>query len=393
MSLPMKLPRVLAAAALATAAAVAFVATLPTMSADAAAPMTRGAAAPMMSAAAVPAKATTAPAAPLPRVRHVFVINLENKGYAQTFGASSPARYLRKKLRGKGQLLSQYFGVAHNSLPNYIAQLSGQGPNAQTQSDCGIYRNFTGSGTASPDQAIGQGCVYPKRVRTVANQLTKHGLRWKGYMQSMHTPCRHPALNTRDGTQKASVGHQYAAKHNPFVYFHSIIDSKKCAKRNVDLKELPKALAKTRTTANLTYITPNLCNDGHDSPCVDGRRGGLVTANKWLHNWVPKILASPAYKKNGLLIVTFDEADTSAANGADACCGEGPGPNSPLPGITGLGGGRTGAVLVSRFITPGSLNSTPYNHYSLLRTIEDLFGLKPLGYANQARGFGHDVFG
>jgi phosphatidylinositol-3-phosphatase len=389
----MKPSRVLAVAALASAAV--FAATLPTMSADAAAPATKGAVVspPTLGVARVPAEAAVAPAAPLPRVRHVFVINLENKGYAQTFGASSPAPYLRKKLRAKGQLLSQYFGVAHHSLPNYIAQISGQGPNPQTQRDCKVYRNFTGSGTASPDQAVGQGCVFPRRVRTVANQLTRHGLRWKGYMQSMGSPCRHPALNTRDRTQKARVGDQYAAKHNPFVYFHSIIDSKKCAKRNVDLKKLPTALARTRTTANLTYITPNLCNDGHDSPCVDGRPGGLVTANKWLRRWVPKILASPAYKKNGLLIVTFDEADTSAANSADACCGEGPGPNSPLPGITGLGGGRTGAVLVSRFITPGSLNSMPYNHYSLLRTIENLFGLTPLGYAKQARGFGHDVFG
>jgi phosphatidylinositol-3-phosphatase len=389
----MKPSRVLAVAALASAAV--FAATLPTMSADAAAPATKGAVVspPTLGVARVPAEAAVAPAAPLPRVRHVFVINLENKGYAQTFGASSPAPYLRKKLRAKGQLLSQYFGVAHHSLPNYIAQISGQGPNPQTQRDCKVYRNFTGSGTASPDQAVGQGCVFPRRVRTVANQLTRHGLRWKGYMQSMGSPCRHPALNTRDRTQKARVGDQYAAKHNPFVYFHSIIDSKKCAKRNVDLKKLPTALARTRTTANLTYITPNLCNDGHDSPCVDGRPGGLVTANRWLRRWVPKILASPAYKKNGLLIVTFDEADTSAANSADACCGEGPGPNSPLPGITGLGGGRTGAVLVSRFITPGSLNSMPYNHYSLLRTIENLFGLTPLGYAKQARGFGHDVFG
>ena len=174
----MKLPRALAVTALATAAALA--ATLPTMSADAAAPSTRRAvvAAPTSGVAAVSAKVDAAPAAPLPRVRHVFVINLENKGYAQTFGASSPAPYLRKKLRGKGQLLTQYFGVAHHSLPNYIAQISGQGPNPQTQHDCRIYRNFTGSGTASPDQAVGQGCVYPKRVRTVANQLTRHGLRW-----------------------------------------------------------------------------------------------------------------------------------------------------------------------------------------------------------------------
>jgi len=391
----MKLPRALTVALLVTAAAVAFAPTTPTMSADATAPTTRGGAgaAPTMSAAAVPAKAATSAASPLPRVRHVFVINLENKGYARTFGASSRAPYLRTRLRGKGQLLSQYFGVAHHSLPNYIAQLSGQGPNPQTQADCGVYRNFTGSGTAAPGQAIGHGCVYRKSVRTVANQLTTHGLSWKGYMQDMRSPCRHPALNTRDRTQKARVGDQYAARHNPFVYFHSIIDSRKCAKYNVDLKRLPDDLARIRTTANLTYITPNLCSDGHDSPCVDGRPGGLVTANRWLRRWVPRILASPAYKKNGLLIVTFDEAGSSSANGATACCGEGPGPNSPLPGIIGLGGGRVGAVLVSRFITPGSSNSRPYNHYSLLRTIENMFGLAPLGYAKNARGFGRDVFG
>jgi hypothetical protein len=392
----MKLPRVLAAAAVVTAAAVAFAASPETMSADAATPATRSpaarAAAPSMTAAAEPVRAVTAAAAPLPRVRHIFIINLENKGYSEAFGASSPAPYLRRTLRAKGQLLSQYFGTAHHSLPNYIAQLSGQGPNPDTQRDCGIYRDFTGSGTAAPGQAIGHGCVYPTRVRTVANQLIAHGLRWKGYMQSMGTPCRHPVLNMRDPNQKAKIGDQYATRHNPFVYFHSIIDSKRCARRNVDLTKLPRDLERIRTTANLTYITPNLCNDAHDSPCVDGRPGGLVTADKWLRRWVPKILASRAYKKNGLLIVTFDEADTSA-NGADACCGEGPGPNSPLPGITGLGGGRVGAVLVSPFITPRSRNRTPYNHYSLLRTIENMFGLRPLGYAATARGFGHDVFG
>jgi phosphatidylinositol-3-phosphatase len=129
MSQPMKRPRAVAAAALATAAGVAFAAIVPTMNADAAAPEVNSVAvaAPTAARAALdPAQATTAPAPPLPRVRHVFVINLENKGYAQTFGASSPARYLRKKLRSKGQLLTQYLGVAHHSLPNYIAQISAQ---------------------------------------------------------------------------------------------------------------------------------------------------------------------------------------------------------------------------------------------------------------------------
>jgi hypothetical protein len=330
-------------------------------------------------------EASAAVAAP---VQHVFVVNLENKGYGETFGPGSAAPYLAKKLRAKGQLLSQYYGTAHNSLPNYIAQISGQGPNPQTQGDCTVYSSFVQTGTVSPQQAVGEGCVYPERVRTVADQLEAHGLTWHGYMEDMGTPCRHPVLNTRDETQQAEVGDQYAARHDPFVYFESITGSPSCSANVVDLAQLTQDLAAVSTTPNLSYITPNLCNDGHDSPCVDGRPGGLASADEWLRTWVPRILASPAYQRDGLLVVTFDESESSAAS----CCGEGPAPNAALPGVYGLGGGRTGAVVLSPFVTPGSINDTPYNHYSLLRTVEDLFGLPPLGYAQDAHGFGSDVF-
>jgi len=340
------------------------------------------------SAAARP-YATTAP----PPIRHVFVVNLENKGYDQTFGPDSPAPYLSKTLTAQGQLLTEYYGTAHNSLGNYIAQVSGQGPNPQTQGDCQIYSDFVQAGTVAPDQAVGQGCVYPSSVQTVADQLEAKGLTWKAYMEDMGTSCRHPEPNTQDDTQQAEVGDQYAARHNPFVYFRSLLASGSCERNDVDLGRLPADLADSATTANLTYITPNLCNDGHDSPCVDGRPGGLVSADEWLRTWVPRILAAPAFKEDGLLVVTFDEADSNSPDGADACCGEGPGPNSPLPGIYGMGGGRTGAVLVSPFIASGTWNDTAYNHYSLLRSIEDFFGLAPLGYASEARGFGYDVFG
>src|SRR5256885_16925251 len=78
-------------------------------------------------------------------------------------------------------------------------------------------------GVIAPDgQAIGQGCVYPTGVKTVADQLEAAGLTWKGYMEDMGTACRHPALNSRDTTQQAKVGDQYAARHDPFVYFHSL---------------------------------------------------------------------------------------------------------------------------------------------------------------------------
>ena len=345
--------------------------------------------------AASPTTASAKPAASTqpPPVRHVFVVNLENKGYDETFGPGSPAPYLSKTLRAKGQLLTQYYGTAHNSLPNYVAQISGQGPNPQTQGDCQVYSDFVQAGTVAPGQAVGDGCVYPAGVKTIADQLEAKGLTWRGYMEDMGTPCRHPAANTADDTQKAKAGDQYAARHNPFVYFHSITDSPSCAADDVDLAQLTTDLSTVASTRNLTYITPNLCNDAHDSPCVDGRPGGLATADQWLSTWIPKILASPAFRQDGLLVVTFDEADTGSPDGAAACCGEGPGPNSPAPGVYGMGGGRTGTVLVSPFLKAGTLNNTGYNHYALLRTLENTFGLSPLGYAGTARGFGYDVWG
>jgi hypothetical protein len=106
---------------------------------------------------------------------------------------------------------------------------------------------------------------------------------------------------------------------------------------------------------------------------------------------VPRILASPSFK-DGLLIITFDEAQ---AIDASACCSEQPGPNSARPGVIGPGGGRIGAVLLSPFIAPGTVSNVPYNHYSMLRSVEDLFGLTPhLGFAapEELRTFGSDVF-
>lgn len=322
--------------------------------------------------------AAPASAAPTAKVGHIFVINLENKGYATTWGPGSKAPYLSRTLRAHGRLLTQYHGIGHASLDNYIAQISGQAPNLATQFDCPLYSNFLQIGTFGHQQAIGQGCVYPSGVKTVADQLTAKGLSWKGYMQDMATPCLHPALNTLDGTQKAKVGAEYASRHDPFVYFHSIIDSPSCGTHVVGLGALRTDLGSAHTTPSLSYISPDLCEDGHDAPCVDGRPGGLVSADAFLQTWVPRILASPAYRQNGLLVITFDESDTSDTS---ACCGEGPSINTPLPGITGLGGGRVGALVLSRFVTPGSTDATPYNHYGLLKTIEDTFGLDHLGNA------------
>jgi hypothetical protein len=333
-----------------------------------------------------------------PPIRHVFTIILENKSFNETFGPNSPAPYLSTQLTAQGELLTNYYGIGHNSLPNYIALVSGQAPNAVTQSDCQIYQDFVPSSSVQVDvngQTAGQGCVFPVETKTIVDQLTAQQLTWRGYMEDMPAPCTHPALNTQDQTQTAKPGDQYAARHNPFVYFHSIIDGPGCLENDVPLTQLPIDLAHYATTPNYVFITPNLCHDGHDSPCVDGEAGGLVSADAFLRQWVPQILASPAYQRDGLLLILFDEAEFSGSNpDSSACCNELPGPNSPLPGITGPGGGRVGAVVLSKFVRPGTLVTTPYNHYSLLRTIEDLFALDHLGFAGQAdaNSFGLDVF-
>ncbi len=226
--------------------------------------------------------------------------------------------------------------------------------------------------------------MYPARVRTLADQLLAKGMSWKGYMQGMESPCQHPALGAPDPTQSAQPGHQYAARHNPFVYFESIIGSPECAKRDVGLGALPGDLKSVSTTPSFSFITPDLCEDAHDAPCVDRRPGGLASADGFLRTWVPRILASPAYKRDGMLVITFDEAEARGLlDDASACCDEPQFPNTPNNGgiVLGRGGGRIGAVVLSPFVDPGTIDLQAYNHFSLLRTLEDLYGLDHLGYA------------
>jgi hypothetical protein len=335
-----------------------------------------------------------------PPIRHVAVIVLENKGYQETFGPGSQAPYLASTLTSKGQLLTQYYGIGHFSADNYIAQVSGQAPDPATQADCSVYSDFKETGTAPDGQVVGNGCIYPASVKTIADQLEQAHLTWRAYAEDMgNSPtqpktCRHPAIGQMDPTVSARVGDQFATRHVPFLYFHSIIDSPACQRDVVPLSQLPADLSSASSTPNFLFITPNLCHDGHDSPCVDGEPGGLVSANSFLQTWVPTILGSPAFRSDGLLVVTFDESDVTSSHDATACCDEQPGPNVKQAGITGPGGGLTGTVLIGQGIKPGSVNHTPYNHYSLLCSIENIFGLPHLGYAGQAglRCFGSDVF-
>jgi phosphatidylinositol-3-phosphatase len=360
-------------------------------------------------------QATAAPAR-APPVKHVFIIVLENKNFEDTFGSASAAPYLARTLTKRGVLLQRYYGIGHASLDNYIAMISGQAATPETRDDCETYSDFVLQGMTLDGQAVGHGCVYPMSIRTLADQVTGLGKTWRGYMEDMgndpqreRATCGHPALNERDGTQDAEApsaqhprGDQYAARHNPFVYFHSIIDSPDCDTSVVRLENLEHDLASARSTPNVVFIVPNLCNDGHDMPCKTGQPGGLPSADGFLKTWVPRIQSSEAYRRDGLLVIMFDEGDAqmqAVPTGyvvdyvGEKCCDEQPGPNlKPFPQtehidnytihFADFGGDRTGAVLLSPFLEPGTLVETPFDHYSLLKTLEDLLGAQEhLGYA------------
>lgn len=354
---------------------------------------------------AAPPRPTTAPlsldaaassqiAAYVPPIRHVFVINIENEDEDNTWGDASAAPYLATTLRAKGVLLENYYGTAHNSEPNYVAQISGQGPNPAMQADCQRYARFQQLSTTAPDQAVGlTGCVFPSSVHTIADQLDAAGLTWRGYMDDMASPCEHPALGSVDETQKATTTAEYATRHDPFMYFGSIIDRPSyCASHVVGLSQLTTDLRQAGTTPNLSYITPDLCDDGHDTPCADGRPGGLTSVDAFMRTWVPRILASPAFTQDGMLVITADESDGPTSD-ASSCCGE-TSVNTPLPGITGSGGGRIGALVISKWTTGGTWSTTPYNHYALLASLEEIFRLDKLGYASAPTldRFGLDVY-
>jgi phosphatidylinositol-3-phosphatase len=342
--------------------------------------------------------------AEVPHYDHVFIVVLENENAGSTFGQNTPIPYLANTLTAKGAFVPNYYAIGHLSLDNYIAMVSGQAPNPQTQSDCQFFTNFFPGTPTSDGQFLGQGCVYPPGVQNIATQLEGAGYTWRGYMQDMANSapsqpntCRHPAINAHDPTQNATATDQYAARHNPFVYFHSIIDFPTCQANDVDLSRLAPDLASPATAPNYAFITPDLCNDGHDEPCPDGQPGGMTQANSFLRGLIPQILASAAYRNRGLLIITFDEAESDPGTNTDAsaCCNEPSGPNTINPGgdVPGPGGGRIGAVMLSPCIRAGTISKDPYNHYSLLRSIENNFGLPQLGYAGQAglKPFDEDI--
>jgi hypothetical protein len=330
----------------------------------------------------------------LPPIKHVFVIMLSSQPYAAVFGPASPARYLSQTLERRGALLVRYDAVAHEQLANEIAVLSGQGPTAETAANCPTYGDIAPGTAGGEGQVLGDGCVYPSSTQTVAGQLAAKRLTWRGYMQGLAeagTPagaCGHPATGAADPTAQATSEAAYATFRNPFVYFHSLIDSPACAANDVGLDRLGADLSSVARTPSLSYISPDRCHDGNPVPCAPGRAAGLGPADGFLKQVVPEIIRSKAFRSGGLLVITVDEAPSSGEFAdSSSCCGQPQYPNLPAPAgaLRGRGGGTVGALLLSPFIKSRASSQEPYSHFSLLRTIEDLFGLTHLGYAGLAQ--------
>ncbi|HZV76053.1 MAG TPA: alkaline phosphatase family protein [Conexibacter sp.] len=342
------------------------------------------------------------------KIRHVFLIVLAGHGFDATFGAASPAAYLNRTLRPKGALLSGYASLGGADLPDELAMIGGQPPNADTRAGCPTFREFPPSSAPSRTGEIGaDGCVFPNTVTTVADQLSASRRTWRAYVEDLDkappaagapagtppkTTCRHPESNAPDDTLTARPGDGYATRHNPFVYYHSLLDLGDCDANDGALTQLEHDLRSVKSTASLSFVAPNLCNAGSESPCVDGRPGGLAAADAFLATWVPKILASPAYRADGLLVVAFAGAVAPPA-GPAAGTGTSTSTTPAAPPAPSDQPVRNGALLVSRYAQAGSTAAAAYDPYSLLRSLEDLFALRPLARAAKAGSFAPTVLG
>jgi phosphatidylinositol-3-phosphatase len=341
---------------------------------------------------------------------------LENEEFEQTFITGRlQAPYLTDTLTAKGKLLVQYYATGHSSLDNYIAMISGQGPNESTQNDCDSATTLGGpdgkwhlgaGGQAIDDSgtpAANIGCVYPKQVKSLANQFDAAHVSWKAYMENMDAQpgkpshCANPYAVGSQTPQRKITEPDYKDKHNPWGYFHWITDRKAYCDQHIVpmgyfthhhvVGPLAHDLRSIKTTPQYSYITPGLCHDGHDAcPSNDGSE--FKGIDQFLKVVIPQIMASPAYQKNGLIMITFDEGTTDLD-----CCGEVKAPNLPanqdngypIPGPVGDGGGMVGMLMLSPFLQPGSIDVIhQFNHYSYLKSMEQLFGIKTsLGYAAQ----------
>jgi hypothetical protein len=257
-----------------------------------------------------------APPAPAAGPPHIMVIVMENREASSVIGQPD-APYITSLATAYGEA-TQWYGVSHPSLPNYLAMISG--------SDQGVQDDGTSYSFAGP---------------TLVDQLAARGIGWRAYMEDMPSPCFGGA---------SSAG--YAKKHDPFMYFTSITGNPAQCARVVPHTDLAADLS-AGTAPPFLFVTPNLCDDGHDC--------GNPNADTWLRGEMQMVMASSWYRDRGSVIITWDEGGSN-----NGCCG-------------GAAGGQIPTIVV----TAGGQRrlSTPGDHYGMLRAIEEAYGVPLLGAA------------
>jgi hypothetical protein len=246
----------------------------------------------------------------------VIVVVMENKEAGDVLRSRS-ARYLRRLAR-RGGVATRSYGVAHPSLPNYLALTSG--------STHGITSNCTSCLVSAP---------------SIVDQLEAKGLRWKAYMEGLPRPCW-------DGAESGG----YAKKHDPFMYYDAVTAKRSRCRNVVPFRRLTRDLRRGAVPA-YAFLTPNLCNDTHDC--------GIGHGDRFLSRLVPALLRSLG--PHGYLVLTYDEGSSDAG-----CCG-------------GSDGGRIATIVSGPDVRAGARSRVPVDHYGVLATIEDSLGLPRLGAA------------
>jgi len=276
----------------------------------------------------------------IPRFTNVFVILMENTS-KKTLDAATNTPYL-KSLARTYAVGNDYHGVAHPSLPNYIALASGDTQGVSC--DC----DPTGSAcTTLTCNTLLHNCGCSHAAASIADQLEQAGLAWKAYAEEMGTPC-----NTT-----SSGG--YATRHVPFLYFDGVrTNAQRCAAHVVDYAAFAGDLA---SPPKFAFIAPNLTDDMHD-PFPAGAQN-LANGDTWLSKHAQAILDSAAFKAGGLLVIVWDEDDNSGV----------PNPDDAVP-----------IFVMSPYAKKAYASATHADHYSLLATIEDGLGLSRLGKAAMA---------
>jgi hypothetical protein len=260
-------------------------------------------------------------AASVPRFSRVFVIVIENKEFADVVGNLKMPNF--NLWVGRYALLTQYYGVTHPSLPNYLALIGGD--------TFGIQEDCTDCFVDAP---------------SLPDLLEAGSRTWKAYLEGL------PSAGFTGG-----FSGRYAKKHNPFAYFNAVRNDPARLERGiVPLDRLAADLENGRTP-DFVFIMPDLCNSSHD--CA------LDVTDAWLGKTVGSILSSPAFDAASLLVLTFDEGTTN-----QGCCGD--------PALAQ--GGQVATVLISPLVRSGCRDSTPYSHYSLLKTILAAWGLETIGH-------------